>query len=424
MKYFTIIVSVFFVFFITAQQPIPPKPKSYSWTETTFHLGDTLVMERSTMKPITGLIVHEDEDNNKVFECNFINGKKDGTLTIFNALNKPLLIATFKNGKPNGSFQCWFDDGSLAAKCYFANGAIDGNYQQWYSENHQLWIDENYQKGKLFGQQRYFSKDGKSLGGGDLRNGQGHITLYDENNKLLFQGQYVNSLLDGKVFMDSSYWEYSKGIMPDSKNNAHGQRRQLTDSMIIDNPLIDKSHDNEMVINSFFLINASFQFLKFERIIENEILVPNKRQNFCFSFPYYPNCKLNVNQKARNPFGDGGNGGGKGGGNDLYDGNGRGTGGEGDGEGDGFGDGKSRIRINNPVFPKYNTDVDLKIHLKLTVSGDGDVSTAVCIKSKTTTTDQTIINDVIREVIKQVKYKKDPEGRPSYCFLTVKINAP
>ena len=127
--------------------------------------------------------------------------------------------------------------------------------------------------------------------------------------------------------------------------------------------------------------------------------------------------------RANNPFGDGGNGGGHGGGNGPFDGNGKGTGGEGDGDGDGFGDGKSRIRINDPLLPKYNTDVDLKIHLKLTVTGDGTVSTAVCIKSKTTTTDQTIINDVIRQVIRQVKYKRDPEGRPAYCYLTVKVNA-
>lgn len=127
--------------------------------------------------------------------------------------------------------------------------------------------------------------------------------------------------------------------------------------------------------------------------------------------------------RANNPFGDGGSGGGHGGGNGPFDGNGKGTGGDGDGEGDGFGDGKTRIRINDPLLPKYNTDVDLKIHLKLTVTGDGTVSTAVCIKSKTTTTDQTIINDVIRQVIRQVKYKRDPEGRPAYCYLTVKVNA-
>jgi hypothetical protein len=136
-----------------------------------------------------------------------------------------------------------------------------------------------------------------------------------------------------------------------------------------------------------------------------------------------PNNPSSAPYKANNPFGDGGNGGGKGGGNGTFDGNGKGTGGEGDGEGDGFGSGKERIRNNDPVLPKYNTDVDLKIHLKLTVSGDGNVTNAVFIKSKSTTTDQTIISDVIRQVIRQVKYNKDADGRISYCFLTVKVNA-
>jgi len=48
---------------------------------------------------------------------------------------------------------------------------------------------------------------------------------------------------------------------------------------------------------------------------------------------------------------------------------------------------------------------------------------AECIKDKTTTDDQTIINDLIRQVIRQVKYKKDPEGKLAYCYLTVKVNA-
>jgi hypothetical protein len=127
--------------------------------------------------------------------------------------------------------------------------------------------------------------------------------------------------------------------------------------------------------------------------------------------------------KANNPFGDGGTGGGEEGGNGGLFGNGNGTGGEGNGEGDGYGDGRDRIRINDPVLPKYNTDIDLKVHLKLTVSGSGDVTNAVCIKSKTTTTDQSIINDVVRQVIKQVRYKKDPKDRPAFCFFTVKVNA-
>lgn len=136
-----------------------------------------------------------------------------------------------------------------------------------------------------------------------------------------------------------------------------------------------------------------------------------------------PNNPSSSPHKANNPFGDGGNGGGVGGGDGPFNGRGHGKGGEGDGDDDGYGDGTKRTRINNPVLPQYNTDVDLKIHLKLTVSGSGDVTNAVCIKSKTTTTDQTIINDVIRQVIRQVRYKKDAAGRPAFCFLTVTVNA-
>jgi|688.fasta_scaffold81136_4 hypothetical protein len=141
------------------------------------------------------------------------------------------------------------------------------------------------------------------------------------------------------------------------------------------------------------------------------------------------NVGVNLNNGASspfqsdNPFGDGGNGGGGGGGDGPTFGKGTGEEGNGPGDdGDGWGTG-NRIRINDPVLPKYNTDVSLKIHLKLTVAGDGSVMNAVCIKSKTTTTDQTIINDVIREVKKQVKYKKDPAGRSDINYLTVKVRA-
>jgi hypothetical protein len=152
----------------------------------------------------------------------------------------------------------------------------------------------------------------------------------------------------------------------------------------------------------------------------NEPIVNGKSNHTVGNNPNNPSSSPN---KANNPFGDGGSGGGTGGGKGGFDGNGKGTGGEGDGEGDGYGSGKERIRNNDPVLPKYNTDVDLKIHLKLTVSGDGNVTNAVFIKSKSTTTDQTIISDVIRQVIRQVKYNKDSQGKVAYCYLTVKVNA-
>jgi hypothetical protein len=137
-----------------------------------------------------------------------------------------------------------------------------------------------------------------------------------------------------------------------------------------------------------------------------------------------PNNPSSSPTRGKNHFGDGGIGGGKGGGKGPFDGNGRSTGGEGDGEGDGFGNGKSRGRINDPVLPKYNMSYDsAEIHFLLMVKGDGSILTAVCIKSTTLTTDQSIINAVKQEVIKQVKYNKDPKGLTTPCYLTVTVYA-
>ena len=133
-----------------------------------------------------------------------------------------------------------------------------------------------------------------------------------------------------------------------------------------------------------------------------------------------PNNQASTSVQGNNPFGSGGSGNGNGAGNGPF-------GGPGDGEfGDGpsgAGDGKARTRLNDATLPSYDTDFDSKIHLKLSINSNGDVFAATCIKSKSTCTDQRIINQVIAEVMKQVKYKKDPGSGTVYAFYTVQIDA-
>lgn len=123
---------------------------------------------------------------------------------------------------------------------------------------------------------------------------------------------------------------------------------------------------------------------------------------------------------GNNPFGSGGNGGGTGAGNGPFGGIG---GGEGNGEGNGVGDGKNRIRMNDPKLPEYAIDFDSKINLKLTINANGDVVNASYIRSIGTTIDLKIINEVIREVIKQVHYKKDKDAGLAITYLTVSLHA-
>ena len=132
----------------------------------------------------------------------------------------------------------------------------------------------------------------------------------------------------------------------------------------------------------------------------------------------------NGNNSDPNPFGTGGTGGGSETGQGKLGGPGRGEGeGKDDGPNSGYGDGENRIRKNDPKLDKFKTDVDITINLKLIINSSGKVVSATNIASKTTTTDNRIINGVISEVMKQVKYNEKKNARDEYVYFTYLIRA-
>ncbi len=133
------------------------------------------------------------------------------------------------------------------------------------------------------------------------------------------------------------------------------------------------------------------------------------------------NNPSSTSTQSDNPFASGGTGGKEGAGKGKFGGVGNGGNGE-DGPGTGGGGG-TRVRLNDPTLPQYNTQYDSKVYLQLTINGNGEVINAKCIKSKSTCSDQSIINDVIRQVMKQVKYKKDPNTALAITYITLNIDA-
>ncbi len=125
-------------------------------------------------------------------------------------------------------------------------------------------------------------------------------------------------------------------------------------------------------------------------------------------------------EQSNNPFASGGSGDGDSGGSgDTFGGDsGIGTGGNG-----GKGSGKGRVRLNDPIMTDLKSNVDATIYLKLTIDAEGNVISAYNIKSKTTTTNQILINRVIHEVKKQVKYNKDPGAPLAKVFMSVVVKA-
>ncbi|MFM6934891.1 MAG: hypothetical protein ACKOXP_05565 [Flavobacteriales bacterium] len=114
--------------------------------------------------------------------------------------------------------------------------------------------------------------------------------------------------------------------------------------------------------------------------------------------------------RGTNYFGSGGNGGETGSGNGPFGGSGSGPD-DGNGPGRGTGSGKARVRLNNVNLPQYDIDVDCRVGLKITINSDGVITDCRSIKSVTTCTSQSIINDVINRVKQQVKFNKD-QGAP------------
>lgn len=122
-----------------------------------------------------------------------------------------------------------------------------------------------------------------------------------------------------------------------------------------------------------------------------------------------------------NPFGNGGN---------NTSGSGAGTGPFGDDVGQG-GNGPNgpgsgsggRVRLNDPNTSGIIPDHDATINLKVTINADGKILAVSNIPSQTTTTDQTIINQVISRVKRDVKYSKAPGTANTTQYITVKLYA-
>lgn len=121
-----------------------------------------------------------------------------------------------------------------------------------------------------------------------------------------------------------------------------------------------------------------------------------------------------TSEQSSNPFGSGGNNGSTGSG--TFEGsNGPGV------QGPGTGSGIERVRLNDPIVDHLESSEYATITLVLTIDAEGNIVNATCNKAKTTTTNQILINRVINEVKRQVKYNKDKGASLAKVSLMVQI---
>lgn len=80
-----------------------------------------------------------------------------------------------------------------------------------------------------------------------------------------------------------------------------------------------------------------------------------------------------------------------------------------------------RVIVNHAIVADYDIEFDSKLSLKLSINSDGDVVSAVCIKARSTFTDQKVIDDITSRIVQQMKYSKSSRTEIEYSFFTIQL---
>jgi antitoxin component YwqK of YwqJK toxin-antitoxin module len=95
------------------------------------------------------------------------------------------LQCTIKNGKLDGKYMSWYDNGEPFEICMYKEGELHGKYMKW-NINGQPWVYSNYKEGKLDGEFKMFYNNGILSEHFHYENGllHGDYKLFHENGEL------------------------------------------------------------------------------------------------------------------------------------------------------------------------------------------------------------------------------------------------
>lgn len=128
---------------------------------------------------------------------------KDGELDGLNVIyykNQIKEIGHWKEGKQNGLFQLYTEDGILIDNALFKDGERDGITEQFYNDTGKIRISVNYKNGILDGEYRIYYPNEKLQAETYYANGElsGEYKEYYENGNIRLTGNYKENLPDGE----------------------------------------------------------------------------------------------------------------------------------------------------------------------------------------------------------------------------------
>ena len=159
---------------------------------------DEVFYTKNTNKPYTGSIFSLFDDGINESEGSLKNGKLDGEWIEWYNNGQMLIKENYLNGIKDGSYSSWNDNGQKLVQGIFRNGDQDGLWTYWY-ENGQKEKEMTFSKGKMNGLWTWFYKNGSIKGKGTYKNGQknGKWSFWNDNEIKDEEYNYIDGVFDG-----------------------------------------------------------------------------------------------------------------------------------------------------------------------------------------------------------------------------------
>ena len=127
---------------------------SPSWSETMDDLVERndLYYEKFTNVPFTGKVSGEEQGS-------FKNGKREGAWVEYFENGQLKSNGHYKNGKYEGAWVFYYESGQLYARVNYKNSKLKGAWVSYY-ENGQIWFKGNYKNNKQEGVWVGYNEDG------------------------------------------------------------------------------------------------------------------------------------------------------------------------------------------------------------------------------------------------------------------------
>ena len=131
---------------------------------------------------------------------NYTDGKRDGEFSFWHENGQLKLRARFVNGKENGAFRVYHENGELAFTGRYNDGRLDERHE-WYSQAGQLLEQGDWTEGRRVGLHRIWDEAGILREEAVYREGllNGMRTLWDTQGSPLMMGIYHEGRPHGEV---------------------------------------------------------------------------------------------------------------------------------------------------------------------------------------------------------------------------------